>query len=94
MRVLKSTTPRRVYSSDKWQRDEIVIKPSHHHEGLFYWCSYWRHWDKVLRTNVGGFQVEVVECDLNGEPVGSPRLHCTGMPPAMFADRPFQPTHD
>ena len=85
MRVLKPTTPRKVnpLGSGSYQR---------RHVGLYYWCNYWAMWDKVL--DVGELFVTVVECDVNGKPVGQPRQHCTSPDFAMFADKPFLITRD
>lgn len=88
----KITTPRKIYSKDKWSCSEVTIKPERRHVGMYYWCDYWRQWDKVLAVNVDGYKVRVVACDMQGNPLEEPREHCTGMSPAMFADRPFNPT--
>ena len=93
MRVYKQTTPRKVHSNGKWTY-EVVISPTARHVGLYYWCNYWAMWDKVLAVNVDGYKVRVVECDINGVPVGREREHCTGVSPAMFADKPFNITRD
>lgn len=94
MKLYYTTTPRQIYSRDKYDRSPVTIKASTRHIGMYYWCNYWRHWDKVLRVDVDGYQVEVVKCDESGNPIDTPRLHCTGMDPAMFADKPFSITRD
>ena len=93
MKLYKPTTPRKAYNRGH-NYGEVQITPSQRHVGKYYWCNYWHHWDKVLRVNVYGYMVEVVQCNDAGQPVAPPRTHCTGMGPAMFADKPFKITRD
>lgn len=90
-RTFSQTKARKVFSRCG---SEETIKPSHRHVGLYYWCAYWHQWDKVLAVDVDGYKVRVVCCDVNGDPMQEPREHCTGMAPAMFADKPFVVTYD
>lgn len=56
--------------------------------GKFYWCDYWRQWDKVLGVNCIHWTVQRVDGD--GEPLDPPREHCTPLHANRFADRPFE----
>ena len=59
--------------------------------GLYHWCGYWRHWDKIIATDDGWWTVQTVSVD--GEPLsgtdGRIRKHCTPMEACHFADKPF-----
>lgn len=65
--------------------------PSPHHVGMYYYCSYWRIWDKLLGIDDTG-RVTVVECDMDGNPVAEPRKHRTAMELRYFAAKPFKVT--
>lgn len=65
-----------------------VVAPHHkRYEGLYYWLGYWQQWDKVIKVEDHWWTVQ--EVDLEGNPVGEVRKHCTSMSALHFADKPF-----
>jgi hypothetical protein len=70
----------------------IVVAPMHkRYVGMYYWCSYWHKWDKILDVNDRQWTVQGVDND--GNPLlgdeGRVRTHATSMEACHFADRPF-----
>ena len=55
--------------------------------GLYYYSKYWRQWDQVIGFK--GMMWVVQSVDLNGQPVGEVRKHCTPLWARQFADKPF-----
>ena len=56
--------------------------------GLFYWCDYWKFWDKVISTREFPW-VTVQRVDMQGRPVEPERKHCTALRADRFAQFPF-----
>jgi len=65
--------------------------------GLYVYNDYWQTWANVLgfgKTDEGrrwGWIVQ--EVDLDGNPIGEVRQHCTPVWACFFADKPFNPTY-